>query len=204
MEACSERIVLYMHEYLDEDIPEDHKKILEYHLETCRACRQHFYELQKSIFYVQSLPNVQAPPGFTGRIMKNLPREKKRIGAGRWLKMHPFLASAGLFFILMAGAMFSEWHNPDEFSVTKNKDIIVQGHTAIVPKGKVIKEDITVTNGDLRIEGKVEGNVTVVRGNEYMASAGDVTGNVEEINEVFEWIWYKIKDAGRDAWKHLK
>lgn len=27
MEACSERIVLYMHEYLDEDIPEDHKKM---------------------------------------------------------------------------------------------------------------------------------------------------------------------------------
>jgi len=103
MDACSERMILYMHEYLDEDIPEDHKKILEHHLETCRACRQHFYELKKSIFYVQSLPNIQAPPGFASRVMDKLPKEKKRVGARRWVKSHPFLVSTCLFLILMAG-----------------------------------------------------------------------------------------------------
>ena len=52
-----------------------------------------------------------------------------------------------------------------------------------------------VRNGKLKIEGEVDGNVTVINGEQYMASAGKVTGDIEEINEVFEWIWYHIKET---------
>ena len=49
-------------------------------------------------------------------------------------------------------------------------------------------------NGDIVIEGEVDGNVTVING-QYMASTAVVTGQIEEIDEMFEWLWYKIKDG---------
>lgn len=93
--------------------------------------------------------------------------------------------------------MFSVWNDDQKFSVTKQEDLVVENGTVIVPEGKVIDGDITVKNGNLRIEGKVNGNVTIINGERYLASAGDVTGDIEEINEVFEWIWYKMKSGSK-------
>lgn len=50
-------------------------------------------------------------------------------------------------------------------------------------------------NGDIRIEGEVQGDVTVINGEKYMASAGNVTGEIEEIDEAFGWMWFKLKKA---------
>ena len=52
-------------------------------------------------------------------------------------------------------------------------------------------------NGDIVIEGQVEGNVTVING-EYMASTAVVTGQIKEIDETFEWLWYEMKDLAND------
>ncbi len=30
-----------------------------------------------------------------------------------------------------------------------------------------------------------------------MASAGQVTGQIEEINQLFDWVWYELKSAGQ-------
>ena len=30
-----------------------------------------------------------------------------------------------------------------------------------------------------------------------MAAAGNVTGQIEEIDQAFEWLWYKIKNTGK-------
>jgi hypothetical protein len=54
-----------------------------------------------------------------------------------------------------------------------------------------------VQNGDIRIEGKVIGNVTVINGHEYLASAGSVTGEIEMVNKIFDWLWFKMKNAGK-------
>ncbi|MEG0473606.1 MAG: anti-sigma factor, partial [Solibacillus sp.] len=40
-------------------------------------------------------------------------------------------------------------------------------------------------------------NVTVING-KYMASTAVVTGQVEEIDEAFGWLWYKIKKGFND------
>jgi len=202
--TCPDQIIHYMHDYLDHDISEDHKEILLHHLETCAICKQHFDELQKSVSYVQSLSKVTAPDHFTKNVMSQLPKEKRRIGMKRWISAHPFLTAASLFIILMAGTLFSSWNDPNEFSFTKNPNLVVKNHTVIVPKGKVVKEDVTVRNGNIRVEGTVQGNVTVIKGKEYMASAGNVTGKVKEIDKIFEWIWYKMKDLGHDAFAHNK
>jgi len=84
------------------------------------------------------------------------------------------------------------------FSVTKQPNLVVEGQTVIVPEGEAVKGDIVVKNGDLIVEGEVDGNVTVING-QYMASSAVVSGRIEEIDEVFEWLWYTIKNSVKTA-----
>ena len=57
--------------------------------------------------------------------------------------------------------------------------------------GETIEGNVVVQNGDIRIEGEVKGNVTVINGQKYMVKAGNVTGDIEVIDQAFEWMWYK-------------
>ena len=52
-------------------------------------------------------------------------------------------------------------------------------------------------NGDIVVEGEVDGNITVINGS-YMASTAVVTGEVEEIDEMFQWLWYNMKKVTTD------
>ena len=63
----------------------------------------------------------------------------------------------------------------------------------VLDAGTLIEEDVFVENGNIRIEGAVDGNVTVINGERYMAAAGSVTGEVDEIDRVFGRLWYEIK-----------
>ncbi|MBP1914471.1 anti-sigma factor family protein [Lederbergia galactosidilytica] len=197
MKACPEEIVLYMHDYLDGDLPYEKEQILKNHLQQCSSCQTHFHELKRTIAYIQSPSNLQPSNNFASNVMANLPKEKSSAGVKRWFRHHPILVAASLFLILMAGSMFSMWSDDQRFSVTKQSNLVVENTTVIVPEGKVVDGDITVKNGDIRIEGEVKGNVTVINGEKYMASAGNITGDVEEINELFEWLWYKMKMGGK-------
>ncbi len=187
-----------MHDYLDEEIEPEQEATLMEHLKSCDDCRKHFHELEKSIALVKSISHVQAPDDFTQKVMMNLPREKKKVSMGRWFSRHPVLTAASVFIIFMSASFFSMWNGEDNFSVTKNPKLVIENNTAIVPEGETIEGDIVVKNGNIRIEGKVDGDVTVingeiVNGEKYMASVGQVTGDIEEINEVFEWLWYQMK-----------
>ncbi|MBS4179100.1 anti-sigma factor [Bacillus sp. FJAT-49731] len=197
MKACPEEINLYMQEYLDGDLSRENEQVLKEHLQKCPACQNHFQELKRTIAYIKSTSHIQVSNEFTAKVMGNLPKEKSSAGVKRWLRHHPLLAAASLFLILMAGSVFNVWNNDQKFSVTKETNLVVENDTVIVPEGKVVEGDITVKNGNLRIEGEVKGNVTIINGERYMASAGNVTGEIEEINELFEWIWYKMKDSGK-------
>jgi len=197
LNRCPEIITEYMHEYLDGEILPEHKNILTVHLKSCADCRQHFQELEKSIALVKSISHVQAPADFTQKVLMNLPKEKKKVSVKRWFSRHPVLTAASIFSIFMAASLLSHWSG-DDFSVTKNPDLVIENNTAIVPEGETVTGDIVVKNGDIRIDGKVDGSVTVingeiVNGESYMASAGQVKGDIVEINEAFEWLWYQMK-----------
>mgnify|MGYP005830141373 CR=1 FL=1 len=197
--CCSKEYEEYIHEYLDEEISQDHESKLKEHLQRCEECQQFFHEMKKSIALVQSTSHIQAPEDFTSKVMANLPREKKKVGVQRWLRHHPLMTAASLFIVLMMGSLFSSWNESDEFSFTKQPDLVVQGHTVIVPEGKVIDGNITVKNGDVKVEGKVNGDITVINGNQYLASAGSVTGEIKEIDAAFEWLWYQIKKGFKET-----
>ncbi|OLN21382.1 anti-sigma factor [Domibacillus antri] len=194
MTSCPKQIVHLMHEYLDGEIEEATKKELKLHLDTCADCKKHYAELKKTIALVQSASHIEAPAGFTAKVMALLPREGKKIGIERWFRHHPFLTAASLFLLLMGGGMVSMLEQDDNhFAFTKNTELKVENETVIVPAGTVIEEDIVVKNGDIRIEGAVDGDVTVINGERYMASAGNVTGEIEEIDRLFGRLWFELK-----------
>ncbi|MBS2967378.1 anti-sigma factor [Metabacillus sp. KIGAM252] len=197
--ACAEHIVSLMHKYLDHETNHQEETELRGHLKECEACKVHFQELKKTIALVQSTSHVAVSDDFTARVMADLPKEKRRIGAGRWFKAHPLLMAASLFVIMMSGSLVSAWSSDHQFSVTKNPKLIVQNNTVTVPEGEVVEGDITVRNGTLQVDGKVNGNVTVINGEEYTAAAGEVTGDISEVNELFDWLWYKMKSFGSEV-----
>lgn len=196
---CPEHVIEYMHEYLDDEIPEEHEKVLREHLQSCTDCQEYFRELNKSIALVQSTSHIQAPSDFTSRVMAGLPKEKKKTEIQRWFRSHPLLTAASLFIVLMAGSILTTWNEEHQFSVSKQPNLVVENDTVIVPPGEVVKGDVVVRNGKVKIEGEVQGNVTVINGEQYLASAGNVTGEITEVNEVFEWIWYHIKKTFKNA-----
>ncbi|WP_203364655.1 anti-sigma factor [Bacillus sp. REN10] len=194
MTSCPKHIVQFMHRYLDGELEIEQQRELKKHLDDCLDCKQHFMDLKRTIALVQSASHIKAPEGFTERVLFALPKEGKSVGVKRWFQQHPFFTAASLFLALMTGGFFSLWQQEaDNFAFTKHDQLKVENHTVIVPEGEKIKGDLVVENGDIRIEGEVEGNVTVINGDKYMASAGKVTGEIEEIDEVFGWIWYKMK-----------
>lgn len=198
MNTCPEQIVHYMNAYLDGDISHAEEQQLNKHLDTCIECQKLMDDLSLPITFIQRANSVKAPGGFVDGVMARLPKEKSRAGFNRWLRSHPLLAAAAMFLILMSVSMFSSFGNDQNFSVTKQPNLIIEGETVLVPEGETVKGDIVVENGNLRIEGEVEGNVTVIKGSKYMASTAVVTGTSEEIEKVFDWLWYKIKKTVKE------
>lgn len=192
---CPEEYILLMHEYLDEELSPEKEKELSKHLSQCPECYQHFQEMEKSIALVKGLNQLSTSDNFTMGVMNKLPKEKKKVGFQRWFRHHPFLTAASLFLILMMGSFFTTWNKEQNLSVSKQPNLVVENDTVIVPEGEVIYGDVVVKNGKLRIEGQVEGNVTVINGEKYMASAGQVSGQIYEVDQFFEWLWYQIKST---------
>ena len=91
--------------------------------------------------------------------------------------------------------IFSYWGEEQQFSFSKDPDVVVLGQTVIVPEGKTVEGDMVVKNGDIKVEGTVQGNLTVINGDKYLAGAGEVTGDIEEIDQLFEWVWYNVKET---------
>lgn len=196
---CPDLVIEYMHEFLDDEISAEHEKYLRQHLQSCTDCQDYFKELKKALALVQSTSHIQAPVDFTAKVMGRLPKETKKTELKRWFRGHPLLTAASLFLALMTGSIFTTWNEEHQFSVSKQPNLQVKNDTVIVPKGEVVKGDVVVRNGKVKIEGEVQGNVTIINGEKYLASAGNVTGKITEVNEVFEWIWYHIKKTAKNT-----
>lgn len=195
-----------MHDYLDGDISTEDESLLKKHLEDCEDCQKHFHELNRTITLIRSAERIEAPDGFTENVMRKLPTEKKRIKYKRWFKQHPILVAAAIFFILMIGSLSSTFNQgTDQLVVSTQEELVIDGDTVIVPAGVIVPGDVYVKNGDLLVLGTVDGNVTLfngelldgdsqLEGGGLMASAGGVNGDLETVDQTFEWIWYHVKN----------
>ncbi|MGH2319197.1 zf-HC2 domain-containing protein [Planococcus sp. SE5232] len=198
MNACPENVLHLMDDYLDGDINPTDEQQLRDHLESCSDCRKQYQELSRTIAFVQSASHIKAPSDFVQKTMGRLPKERQRAGVQRWFRRHPMLAAAALFCVLMSAVLFTNFNDDQQFAFTKQPNLVVEGQTVIVPEGQTVVGDLTVRNGDLRVEGELQGDVTIVNG-QYMASSGVITGEIEEIDKAFEWLWYTIKNGFKDA-----
>ncbi|GAK10411.1 zf-HC2 domain-containing protein [Geomicrobium sp. JCM 19039] len=195
MSCSSERI----QRYFDGDLTRDERMQLYEHLRECGDCKSHYDEVKKSIALVQSASHITAPSKFTESVMDALPKRKRRsVAWKRWSRNHPMLVAASVFLVLMSSMVWVNW------SGMSGDDVMVRGatgdvhvnyetNTVIIPEGETVAGDLTVRNGNVDVQGEVEGDLTVINGEQYMASAGNVAGNVEEINEILSWIWYETK-----------
>lgn len=163
---------------------------------------------------LKALPRPKLSDDFTARVMASLPDAKARVEVApvtrfeekvqtkrkppskwmTWFRKHPGLMAAALFFSLMSSATLGLWNESTEtMTYTKVPGIVVTSNEVVIPEGVTVERDITVQGGDLRIEGTVNGNATAVNGRAYLASAGEVTGELEQIDRMFEWMWYSFK-----------
>ncbi|QDP38928.1 anti-sigma factor family protein [Radiobacillus deserti] len=191
---CNKEAIKLMHKYLDRELSQKEEQELRAHLQTCEKCQHHFHDLKRTVTLLESTSTIQAPSNFTAKVMDNLPKEKKRVSYMRWFRAHPVITAAAIFFILMFSSAFSMWDADGQVFVSNKENLIIQDGTVIVPEGVTVDGDLKVKNLDIDIQGKVNGNVTVINGDHLMASAGQVTGEIKQINQVFEWMWYHIKD----------
>ncbi|MRH43827.1 anti-sigma factor [Aquibacillus halophilus] len=198
--ACKNNNVYLMHKYLDGELTKKEEQQLRSHLQSCNACQHHFHELKRTVTLLKSNSHIQAPRNFTDRVINNLPKEKKRVSYMRWFKDHPVVTAAAIFFIFMFGSIFTAYDQDTQLSVTKNKNLIIQAdNTVIVPEGITVEGDLVIKNGDLKIDGSVNGDVTIINGEHLRASAGDISGEIKQVNQIFEWIWYHIKDMAKSV-----
>lgn len=195
MSTCAERYIEYMHDYLDGDITREHELELKKHLHECAVCREHLHSLNETVVFIKSASHISAPQGLEQKVMSRLPKKKSSGSVQKWIRRYPGFIAAAVFFLFMSATLLGSFSNDDAFSVTKQPNIVIEGQTAIVPAGEVVKGDLVVKNGDLIIEGEVDGNVTVVNG-KYMASSAVVTGQIDEVDKTFERIWYEMKQMG--------
>ena len=201
---CNKESVELMHKYLDGDLCKEEEIQLRTHLETCEACQHHFHELKRTITLIKSAEHFAAPNDFTQKVMDRLPTEKKRVTYKRWFKTHPVLTAAAIFFVLMMTGMLASWSEDGQLVDSKQEELVIQGDTVIVPEGVTVPGDVLVKNGKLLIKGTIDGNVTLVNGklisddetlngDGLMASAGGVNGELETVDQMFEWMWYQLK-----------
>ncbi|RSL29296.1 anti-sigma factor [Salibacterium salarium] len=201
--ACEKKYETLLHKYLDGEIDKEERMDLFLHMETCENCARHYKEMKKALMLVQSSSHIEAPVGFTEDVVNRLPEKKKRTSWKKWSKQHPFLVAASLFVILMTSSLVSVWNEQagEDISVNGSQKVEInqESGTVIVPEGETIEGDLTVRNGTVEVEGEITGNLTVINGEKYLASAGEVSGEIEEVDQVLEWTWYHTKRLATDV-----
>lgn len=186
------KAVSCIHEYLDGLLDRSAQATLDQHLRTCANCRRLFKQLEMMEQRIRMLKHVDTPD-LTDRIMNSLPAPLKSRKAINWLKRHPALTAAVIFIVVMFSSLAALWNTDDQLviSTAEFDKIQVVGNRVIVPAGETIQGDLVVENGEVIVEGRVMGNLVVIDGT-YTASTANIAGRITTVNQLFDWLWYKI------------
>lgn len=202
---CKPDAIKLMHTYLDGDLTQEEESQLLSHLTSCKSCQKYFHELKRTIQEIQHIELIDVPDDFTTNVMNQLPEEKRRTKYMYWTKKHPVMISAAVLFVFLFSGVFSLWNQDGKLVVSKQDDLIIEGDTVIVPKDVTVDGDLVVKNGKLRIEGTVDGNVTLVKSTliteetdlDGITATSSVSGEMKQVNQAFDWIWFNIKQTAK-------
>lgn len=203
--ALNEREEEYIQRYIDGDMDESEKEKFHTYIKENPECAHRLQELKRTVTIVQGTAHIWAPETFTDSIMKELPKKRKRTAWKSWSRQHPVLVAVSMFIVLMASSVLFAWNDQSgaEMTVTgdrENVNIDYDNKAVIIPEDETVQGDLTVRNGEVDVHGNINGDLTVINGEPYMASAGSVSGNIEEVDQVLEWIWYHTKRISQEAW----
>jgi len=217
---CQEKFQQLIHNYLDGDLTQEDEIKLRTHLEDCETCQTHFHELSRTITLIQSTEQLQAPNNLVQDVMEKLPTEKRYIKYMRSIKRYPVLTAVAIFLLIIGSAIFSLWDQSSELVISKKDGLEINGDLVIVPKGVTIEGDLFVKNGDLKVEGSVEGDVTLMNGEliesqnnddfkngDLVATVGDINGELYHVEQLGDWIWYHLKNIFESIflrWNHIQ
>ncbi|SES15856.1 zf-HC2 domain-containing protein [Salipaludibacillus aurantiacus] len=194
--ACSQENQKHIYKYLDEEMTLLEKKQFEAHIMKCDECHAQLRELRKTVAIIQSASHFEAPKGFTDNVMKQLPKQSKSQTWKNFMRKHPFILAAATFFLIFAVSLSAAFSDDDKEIVVKGEGQFIVDETrgvVIIPEGESISGDLIVRNGDIEIAGEVTGNITVINGEYLLASAEQVSGEIEEINQFMDWLWFQTK-----------
>jgi anti-sigma factor (TIGR02949 family) len=190
-----------MHDYLDGDLSRTDAEQLKQHLECCPKCQKQFKELEQTEMMlfatIKQHTNVSAPDELVNRIISQIPKQPKQQAWIQWIRRHPALTAAAMFLLVMVFSAVSIWDGDDQL-VVKGADleqVIIQGDTVTVPSNSKIAGNLTIQNGKAEIYGEVQGNLTVIDGSYYQASTAHISGEVKQIDQALDWIWYRITNT---------
>ncbi|WP_138755494.1 zf-HC2 domain-containing protein [Paenibacillus sinopodophylli] len=196
--------IVWMHDYLDGELPREDIVTLKSHLLSCPACRSRFDQLQKTdAAAFQTLEALKPAAEFdkkaseqlTQRIMQQLPKkQKQRNRVVRFIYKYPGVTAAAVFALVMLGSFFTMWEEDNKLIVAGEdlQQVIIEGNTVIVPEGAHLTGNLTVENGTAEVKGEVDGNVTVIDGSLNLASTGHIAGQSKQIDQALDWFWYKV------------
>ncbi|WP_416148268.1 zf-HC2 domain-containing protein [Salipaludibacillus sp. HK11] len=194
--ACSKENKALIHKYLDDEMTLLEKKQFQQHIISCDDCERQLRELKKTVAIIQSASNYKAPVNFTENVMSQLPKQPKAQKWKHWIRRHPFLITAATFFLVFIVSLSAALGNDGQEIVVKGDGQFIidkERGVVVIPEGESVTGDLLVRNGDIEIVGEVAGNITVINGEHLMASADQVSGEINEINQVMHWLWYQTK-----------
>lgn len=189
-----------MHDYLDNDLPEDQALALRSHLETCTSCTLMLREFEQTDMLLMAKMKGALPStsdDVLERIMSELPRQRRKQPWITWIQKHPAMTAAAMFLLVMLFSALSVWRSDNQL-IVKGEDldkVQIQGHTVIVPQGTEVAGNLTVENGNTQVYGNIDGNLTVIDGSLYQASTAKIAGDAKTIDQALDWLWYRITDT---------
>ncbi|MCQ6560937.1 zf-HC2 domain-containing protein [Paenibacillus mendelii] len=196
--------IVWMHDYLDSELPRDDVLQLKNHLLSCTACRVRYEQLERTEALMRSkmdspaIMDSEQSARLTQRIVSQFPAKRRRAtGWTRWIRKHPAVSVAALFAIVMFSSFVTMWQQDTQLSISGADlaQLVIDGDTVTVPEGVHIQGDLTIENGKANVLGDVEGNVTVIDGQLYQASTAHISGQVKKIDQALDWFWYKVTQS---------
>ncbi|OXM13278.1 zf-HC2 domain-containing protein [Paenibacillus herberti] len=194
--------IVWMHDYIDGELPREDAVTLKQHLISCPACRARFDQLEKTEALLSSVmaePKGQAispatSAALTAKILKQIPSPARHRDWTGWIRRHPAVTAAAVFVLVMMASLAPTVNNGSELIVRGDdlKQVIIDGHTVIVPEGSQINGSLTVENGTADVRGQVQGSVTVIDGSLLTASTAQIAGQTRTIDQLLDRFWYKV------------